>query len=52
MGLPIMYFKGFRVEFPGVWCISVLEFVLISANSADTGEMQHCDAFHLGLQCL
>ena len=26
--------------------------VLILANSADPGEMQHCAAFHLGLHCL
>ena len=27
-------------------------FLLIFANSEDPDEMQHCAAFHLGLQCL
>ena len=29
-----------------------LKVVLISANSADTGEMQHDAALYLGLRCL
>ena len=29
-----------------------MDFVLITANNADTIEMQHDAAFHLGLHCL
>ena len=52
MGLPIVYFKGTKVEVSKLWCISVNEVLLIIANSADPNEMQHCAAFHQALHCL
>ena len=50
MGLPIVYFKGSRVEFSKSLLLS-LKIVLIVANSADLDKMQHDAAFHLGLHC-
>ena len=43
-----MFFKGAQVEFSKL-CISVPEGCLYLANSADTDEIQHKAAFHLGL---
>ena len=51
MGLPIVYFKGSREEFSKSLLLS-LKIVLILANSADTDEMQHNAAFHLGFHFL
>ena len=53
MGLPIVHYKGSKVEFYIFYdvCLS-LRVVLIEANSADTDEMQHYAAFHLGPHCL
>ena len=50
--LPILYLKGSKVRITKLWCISVPEDCLISANSADLAEMPHYVAFQLGLQCL
>ena len=47
MGLPIVYFRGHRINMflKGAF----LKFVLILVNSVDSDEMQHYAAFHLGL---
>ena len=52
MGLSIIYFKGSQVIISQILCISVIDVVLILANSEDPDEMQHYAAFHLGLHCL
>ena len=53
LGLPILYFKGPQVEVSELlFFLSLKVDVLILANSADSGEMQHYAAFHLGLHCL
>ena len=41
--LSIVYFKGVFL---------CLKIILILENSADTDEIQHFAAFHLGLHCL
>ena len=51
MGLPIVYFKGTRVNFLNYVVFLSLNIVLILANSADPDEMQQYAAFHLGLHC-
>ena len=43
--------KYFWSVFHRFYCISVLEGCFL-ANSADSDEMQHYAAFHLGLHCL
>ena len=60
MGLPIV--EGLQIDFSKLRYISVaenclnlfmfLKMVLIKAISADSDEMQHYAAFHLGLHCL
>ena len=52
MGMSIVYFKGSLVEFSKLWLFLSLEVVLILAKSADSGEIKHYAAFHLGLHCL
>ena len=52
MGLQIVYFKGSQVEYLNYDVFLSLKIVLILANNADPGEMQHYAAFHLGLHCL
>ena len=47
-----MHFKGSQVKFSKFCCFLSLNVVLISANSADPGEMKHYAAFHLGLHRL
>ena len=51
MGLPMVYFKGSKVELNYEVFLS-LKDVLFLANSADPDEMQHYTVFHLGLDCL
>ena len=52
MGLINVYFKGLKVDFSKLLCISIPEGVVIKANSADPDETQQHAAFHLGLHCL
>ena len=47
MGLPIVSLKGSQVEFSNLDLYLSLKVILIVANSADRGEMQHYPAFHL-----
>ena len=52
MELSILYFKGLPVT---ILCNDVflpLKINFIIANSAETDEMPHYVAFHLGLHCL
>ena len=46
-----MYFKGSQTECFNL-CISVTEGCFNFGTSADSDEMQHYAAFHLGLHCL
>ena len=50
--LPIVYFKGHRYHFLNYDVFLFLKVVLILENSANSDEMQHNAAFHLGLHCL
>ena len=43
---------GSQVEFSKFDVFLSLKVVFILANSADTDEMQHFAAFHMGLHCL
>ena len=47
-----MYLKGSKVEFLNYDVFLSLMVALILANSADSDELQHYAAFHLGLHCL
>ena len=52
MGLPILYFMGSQIQVSKLWCICAFNVVLVLVNCADSDEMQHDAAFHLGLHCL
>ena len=52
MGLPILNFKGLQIKFLNYDVFLYLKVGLMLANSADTDEVQHYAAFHLGLHCL
>ena len=49
--IQIEYFKGPQVEITN-YVLQSLTYIFIFTNSADSDEMQHYAAFHLGLQCL
>ena len=52
--LPIVYFKretGRIYVYYDALLLNMLKIVLISANIADSDEMQHDATFHLGLHC-
>ena len=52
MKLPILYFKGSKVEISKLWCISVTKNCFCLWNSGDPDEKLHYAAFNLGLLCL
>ena len=52
LGLPVVYFKRSQVEFLNFQVFLSLKVVLVLASSADSDEMQHYAAFHLGSHCL